>query len=200
MTSEGAAPSHDQDDPSTSSLELSTEKFQSLLALLPASKPTAVSHSTSKPVVLIAAILNCYCTNKNSSNAVVNMVSSPFGPHSGRKESVEETNKASTSAETPSESLSFLNGAAVNKPVFSSLECTVQQVEDVKIVLKVLPVFGCTIMLNCCLAQLSTFSVEQAATMNTKLGSLKVPPASLPVFPVLFIMTLAILRPNICLT
>lgn len=50
MTSEGAAPSHDQDDPSTSSLELSTEKFQSLLALLPASKPTAVSHSTSKPV------------------------------------------------------------------------------------------------------------------------------------------------------
>ncbi|CAI0379476.1 unnamed protein product [Linum tenue] len=30
-------------------------------------------------------------------------------------------------------------------------------------------------MLNCCLAQLSTFSVQQAATMTTKLGSLKVP-------------------------
>ncbi|CAN1262393.1 Protein NRT1/ PTR FAMILY 4.7 [Linum perenne] len=30
-------------------------------------------------------------------------------------------------------------------------------------------------MLNCCLAQLSTFSVQQAATMNTKLGSFKVP-------------------------
>lgn len=119
------------------------------------------------------------------------MVSSPSDPHSGRKESVEETNKASTSAETPSESLKFLNGAAANKPVFSLLECTVQQVEDVKIVFKVLPVFACTIMLNCCLAQLSTFSVEQAATMNTKLGSLKVPPASLPVFPVLFIMILA---------
>ncbi|KAB1217410.1 Protein NRT1/ PTR FAMILY 4.6 [Morella rubra] len=43
-----------------------------------------------------------------------------------------------------------------------------------------------TVMLNCCLAQLSTFSVQQAATMNTKLGSLKVPPASLPVVPVLF--------------
>ncbi|CAN1262392.1 Protein NRT1/ PTR FAMILY 4.6 [Linum perenne] len=48
-----------------------------------------------------------------------------------------------------------------------------------------------TIMLNCCLAQLSTFSVQQAATMNTKLGSFKVPPASLPIFPVIFIMILA---------
>ncbi|KAL0372435.1 UNVERIFIED_CONTAM: protein NRT1/ PTR FAMILY 4.6 [Sesamum calycinum] len=40
-------------------------------------------------------------------------------------------------------------------------------------------------------AVLSTFSVQQAATMNTKLGSLKVPPASLPIFPVVFIMILA---------
>ncbi|GJU00388.1 major facilitator superfamily domain, general substrate transporter [Tanacetum coccineum] len=51
--------------------------------------------------------------------------------------------------------------------------------------------FMSTIMLNCCLAQLSTFSVQQAATMNTKIGSLRVPPASLPVFPVIFIMVLA---------
>ncbi|KAH9709359.1 protein NRT1/ PTR FAMILY 4.6 [Citrus sinensis] len=70
-------------------------------------------------------------------------------------------------------------------------QCTVQQVEEVKIVIKILPIFGCTIMLNCCLAQLSTFSVQQAATMNTKVRSMKVPPASLPVFPVLFIMILA---------
>ncbi|XWS48073.1 hypothetical protein CRYUN_Cryun13aG0041200 [Craigia yunnanensis] len=39
--------------------------------------------------------------------------------------------------------------------------------------------------------KLSTFSVQQAATMNTKIGSLKVPPASLPVFPVIFMMILA---------
>ena len=48
-----------------------------------------------------------------------------------------------------------------------------------------------TIMLNCCLAQLSTFSIQQAATVNTNLGSFKIPPASLPIFPVLFIMILA---------
>jgi peptide/histidine transporter 3/4 len=71
------------------------------------------------------------------------------------------------------------------------LECTAEQVEEVKIVLRILPIFMSTIMLNCCLAQLSTFSVQQASTMNTNLGSLKVPPASLPVFPVIFIMILA---------
>lgn len=73
----------------------------------------------------------------------------------------------------------------------SFMQCCIKEVEDVKIVLKVLPIFGCTIMLNCCLAQLSTFSVQQAATMDTKLRSLKVPPASLPIFPVDFIMLLA---------
>ncbi|CAJ1939934.1 unnamed protein product [Sphenostylis stenocarpa] len=93
--------------------------------------------------------------------------------------------------EAPTETLKFLNRAVEKNPKYSSLECTVEQVEDVKIVLKGLPMFACTIMLNCCLAQLNTFSVEQAATMNTTLGSLKVPPASLSVFPVLFIMILA---------
>lgn len=119
------------------------------------------------------------------------MASSPSYPHSDRKKSEEETAKTSTTTETPTESLKFLNRSVANKPIYSTLECTVQQVEDVKVVLKVLPIFACTIMLNCCLAQLSTFSVEQAATMDTKLGSLKVPPASLPVFPVLFLMILA---------
>ncbi|XP_010483984.1 PREDICTED: protein NRT1/ PTR FAMILY 4.7 [Camelina sativa] len=71
------------------------------------------------------------------------------------------------------------------------LWCTEEQLEDVKIVIKILPIFMSTIMLNCCLAQLSTFSVQQASTMNTKLGSFTVPPAALPVFPVVFTMILA---------
>ncbi|CAN8251855.1 unnamed protein product [Cochlearia groenlandica] len=71
------------------------------------------------------------------------------------------------------------------------LHCTEEQVQNVKIVINILPIFMSTIMLNCCLAQLSTFSVQQASTMNTKLGSLTVPPAALPVFPVVFTMILA---------
>ncbi|KVI05580.1 Major facilitator superfamily domain, general substrate transporter [Cynara cardunculus var. scolymus] len=99
--------------------------------------------------------------------------------------------KQNEEPETPSSSLKFLNRAAMNKPACNFLQCSVHQVEEVKIVLKVLPIFGCTIMLNCCLAQLSTFSVQQASTMNTKIGNLKVPPASLPIFPVVFIILLA---------
>lgn len=120
------------------------------------------------------------------------MSTSPSYPAETGKEVEEGTDKATEfNPQPPTESLKFLNRALVNKPVHPVLECTVQQVEEVKIVIKILPIFGCTIMLNCCLAQLSTFSVQQAATMNTKVGSMKVPPASLPVFPVLFIMILA---------
>nr|GEX55512.1 protein NRT1/ PTR FAMILY 4.6-like [Tanacetum cinerariifolium] len=87
-----------------------------------------------------------------------------------------------------SNSLKFLNRAAEYKPSHKSLECSVQEVEDVKIMIHILPIFACTIILNCCLAQLSTFSVHQASTMNTMLGSFKVPPGSLPVFPITFMM------------
>jgi peptide/histidine transporter 3/4 len=121
------------------------------------------------------------------------MSSSPSNPNTQTKQSEQEqTTKPTTSSQTPTESLKFLNKALTSKPIHSSLQCTIQQLEDVKIILKILPIFACTIMLNACLAQLSTFSVEQAATMNTTLfSSFKVPPASLPVFPVLFLIILA---------
>ncbi|PWA45354.1 Major facilitator superfamily domain, general substrate transporter [Artemisia annua] len=126
--------------------------------------------------VVVASMLNTSIV-KSPSNASI------------KAQQKEETTKPTS--ETPSSSLKFLNRAAINTPACKFLQCSVLQVEDVKIVLKVLPIFGCTIMLNCCLAQLSTFSVQQAATMNTKIGNLKVPPASLPIFPVVFIILLA---------
>ncbi|KAJ0095174.1 hypothetical protein Patl1_16319 [Pistacia atlantica] len=141
--------------------------------------------------VLIAALINV-CTSKAPSNAIANLCASPsFNQNQTSKGPEEETAKARELPQAPTETLRFLNRSLVSKPVHTALECTVKEVEEVKIVIKVLPIFACTIILNCCLAQLSTFSVEQAATMNTKIGSLKVPPASLPVFPVLFIMILA---------
>ncbi|KAE9595583.1 putative proton-dependent oligopeptide transporter family, major facilitator superfamily [Lupinus albus] len=129
--------------------------------------------------VILATSLNS-CNGRNSRGDD----ESSSNPHSSRKESEEGTEKTTNT-------LKCLNNAIAKEPFHSSLECTVQQVEDVKVVLKVLPIFACTIILNCCLAQLVTFSVQQAATMNTKLGALKIPPASLPVFPVIFIMILA---------
>ncbi|KAF5741014.1 Nitrate transporter 1.2 [Tripterygium wilfordii] len=137
--------------------------------------------------VLVAASVNTNCVSRSPSNAIANMSINPSSP-SQKNQTPRDPAKA---IEIPTKSLNFLNRAVVNKPLRPSLACTVQQVEEVKIVLKILPIFACTFMLNCCLAQLSTFSVQQAATMDTNLGSLKVPPASLPVFPVLFIMILA---------
>lgn len=87
--------------------------------------------------------------------------------------------------------MKFLNRVAINKQTNPQLMCTTKEVEEVKIVLRIVPIFMSTIMLNCCLAQLSTFSVQQAATMDTTIGSFRIPPASLPVFPVTFIMIMA---------
>ncbi|TYG90665.1 hypothetical protein ES288_A12G200300v1 [Gossypium darwinii] len=139
--------------------------------------------------VLIAAVYN-NCKSKNPSNAVMGMETSPS---SYTTETGEEGNatKVKVPSQTLTEDLEFLNKAVTELTVSPMLQCTVKQVEEVKVVLKIIPVFMCTIMLNCCLAQLSTFSIQQAATMNTKIGSLKVPPASLPVFPVIFMMLIA---------
>ncbi|KAA3463285.1 protein NRT1/PTR FAMILY 4.6 [Gossypium australe] len=152
-------------------------------------KVPAGSPITTMFKVLIAAVCN-NCKSKNPSNEVMGMETSPS---SYTTETGEEGNatKVKVPSQTLTEDLEFLNKAVTEKTVRPMLQCTVKQVEEVKVVLKIVPVFMCTIMLNCCLAQLSTFSIQQAATMNTKIGSLKVPPASLPVFPVIFVMLIA---------
>ncbi|KAI4382550.1 hypothetical protein MLD38_008502 [Melastoma candidum] len=135
--------------------------------------------------VLVAAVVNA-CTSKNASNAVASLATSPNGEEWQKAAELSERDQLAETA-----SLKFLNRAVTVQPVHKSLQCTVQEVEETKIILKILPIFASTIMLNCCLAQLSTFSIQQASTMDTKIGSFKVPPASLPVFPVLFIMVIA---------
>lgn len=65
--------------------------------------------------------------------------------------------------------------------------CTVTQVEEVKILIKLLPIPACTIMLNLILTEFLTLSVQQAYTLNTHIGHLKVPVTCMPVFPALSI-------------
>ncbi|KAH7571234.1 hypothetical protein JRO89_XS04G0003700 [Xanthoceras sorbifolium] len=64
--------------------------------------------------------------------------------------------------------------------------CTVTQVEEVKILGRMLPILASTVLVNTCLAQLQTFSIQQGSVMDTRLGSFKVPAPSIPVIPVLF--------------
>ncbi|KAB2630351.1 protein NRT1/ PTR FAMILY 4.5-like [Pyrus ussuriensis x Pyrus communis] len=67
---------------------------------------------------------------------------------------------------------------------------TVTQVEEVKVLTRMLPILFSTIIMNSCLAQLQTFSVQQGSIMDLHLGSFEVPAPSIPVIPLLFMSIL----------
>ncbi|XP_028802966.1 protein NRT1/ PTR FAMILY 4.5-like [Neltuma alba] len=68
--------------------------------------------------------------------------------------------------------------------------CTVTQVEETKILIRMLPIICSTIFMNTCLAQLQTFSIQQSTTMNQNINGFKVPGPSIPVIPLLVIFIL----------
>ncbi|CAK7347612.1 unnamed protein product [Dovyalis caffra] len=68
--------------------------------------------------------------------------------------------------------------------------CTMTQVEETKILIRMLPIILSTVFMNTCLAQLQTFSVQQSTTMDTHVFGFKVPGPSLPVIPLLFMFVL----------
>lgn len=69
--------------------------------------------------------------------------------------------------------------------------CTVTQVNQVKILLSVIPIFASTIVFNTILAQLQTFSVQQGSAMDTQLTkSFHIPPASLQSIPYIILIFL----------
>ncbi|KQJ88864.1 hypothetical protein BRADI_4g21790v3 [Brachypodium distachyon] len=72
------------------------------------------------------------------------------------------------------------------------MECTAAEVEQVKVLLCVVPIFACTIVFNTVLAQLQTFSVQQGSAMDTRLfsSSFRIPPASLQAIPYLTLVGL----------
>ncbi|CAN0910965.1 Protein NRT1/ PTR FAMILY 4.6, partial [Linum grandiflorum] len=75
----------------------------------------------------------------------------------------------------------------------------VTQVENAKIFLGMLPIFYCTIIMTLCLAQLQTFSIEQGLTMDSSMTkSFKIPPASLPIIPIAFLIILIPVYDQLC--
>ncbi|XP_051144288.1 protein NRT1/ PTR FAMILY 4.5-like [Andrographis paniculata] len=71
--------------------------------------------------------------------------------------------------------------------------CTVTQVEEVKILIRMMPIVGCTIILNTCLAQLQTFSVQQGYRMDLQIApGFRVPAASMPLIPMISMLLLLI--------
>ena len=86
---------------------------------------------------------------------------------------------------------SFLDKAAIRDPNTDGEAkgerkwylSTLTDVEEVKLVLRMLPIWATTIMFWTVYAQMTTFSVSQATTMNRHIGkSFQIPAASLTVF------------------
>ncbi|XP_060207308.1 protein NRT1/ PTR FAMILY 6.3-like [Lycium barbarum] len=59
---------------------------------------------------------------------------------------------------------------------------TLTDVEEVKLVVRMLPTWATTIMFWTVYAQMTTFSVSQATTMDRHIGKFEIPPASLTLF------------------
>ncbi|KAI6669649.1 hypothetical protein NL676_004534 [Syzygium grande] len=68
--------------------------------------------------------------------------------------------------------------------------CTVTQVEEAKVLTRMLPILFSTVIMNTCMAQLQTFSVLQGYLMDPYIGSFKFPTASIPVIPLFFMSIL----------
>ncbi|KAF1888123.1 hypothetical protein Lal_00039163 [Lupinus albus] len=57
--------------------------------------------------------------------------------------------------------------------------CTVTQVEELKILIRMFPIWASGIVFSVVYSQMSTLFVEQGRMMNTRIGSFRIPPASL---------------------
>lgn len=87
----------------------------------------------------------------------------------------------------------FLDKAAVNDGDARRWSlCTVTQVEEAKIILRMLPVFVSSVLGYLPIPLLLTFTVQQGGTMDTRLGATNVPPASLFVVPIVFQMLILV--------
>ncbi|XP_030547746.2 protein NRT1/ PTR FAMILY 4.2-like [Rhodamnia argentea] len=71
----------------------------------------------------------------------------------------------------------FLDKALADDTVSAS------EVEETRAFFGLIPIFASTILMNCCLAQLQTFSVEQGSVMDRMIRNFKIPTQSLTVLP-----------------
>ncbi|KAH7549611.1 hypothetical protein JRO89_XS13G0056000 [Xanthoceras sorbifolium] len=85
---------------------------------------------------------------------------------------------------------SFLDKAAIKDPEMGNGSTvwnkwclsTLTDVEEVKMVIRMLPIWATTVIFWTVYAQMTTFSVSQATTMDRHIGSFQIPAASLTVF------------------
>ncbi|CAL4885013.1 unnamed protein product [Urochloa decumbens] len=92
-----------------------------------------------------------------------------------------------------SDGLTFLDKAATVTTEEQSMKdpwrlCTVTQVEEAKCILRMLPIWLCTIVYSVVFTQMASLFVEQGATMDTTIGSFHFPAASMSLFDILSVL------------
>ncbi|KAG0556445.1 hypothetical protein KC19_11G054600 [Ceratodon purpureus] len=80
------------------------------------------------------------------------------------------------------------NEKAAGKPVTTWRLCTVTQVEEMKVLVKVIPIWATTVILNTVFLQILNFGAQQAMSMDRRLIKFTVPAASVPVAAALIIL------------
>ncbi|XP_054825408.1 protein NRT1/ PTR FAMILY 7.3-like [Prosopis cineraria] len=63
--------------------------------------------------------------------------------------------------------------------------CPISQVEEVKCILRLLPIWLCTIIYSVVFTQMASLFVEQGAAMKTTISNFRIPPASMSSFDIL---------------
>ncbi|KAK2650576.1 hypothetical protein Ddye_018065 [Dipteronia dyeriana] len=71
--------------------------------------------------------------------------------------------------------------------------CTITQVEEVKCILRLLPVWVCTILSSLAFTQMIGLFIEQGAAMDTKISNFQIPPASMTAFDIISTTVFALL-------
>ncbi|KAL6557379.1 hypothetical protein OROMI_017729 [Orobanche minor] len=89
----------------------------------------------------------------------------------------------------------FLDKAAVKTPKDHTTDvdethdpwrlCPVTQIEEVKSILRLLPIWLCTILYSLVYTQMTSLFVEQGAAMETDLAGFRIPPASMSAFEII---------------
>ncbi|XP_054824489.1 protein NRT1/ PTR FAMILY 6.3-like [Prosopis cineraria] len=103
---------------------------------------------------------------------------------------IDEASRKKKQALPHSKQFRFLDKAAIiDQEMVDAIEerkwylSTLTDVEEVKLILRMLPIWATTIIFWTVYAQMTTFSVSQATTMDRHIGkSFQIPPASLTVF------------------
>ncbi|XP_077244927.1 protein NRT1/ PTR FAMILY 7.3-like isoform X2 [Tasmannia lanceolata] len=102
------------------------------------------------------------------------------------------------------EEFRFLDRAAVIRPEDFTHEnktlhinpwrlCTITQVEEVKCILRLLPIWLCTIIYSVVFTQMASLFVEQGAAMKTTVSNFRIPAASMSSFDILAVAALILI-------